>query len=1021
MRGPFAAGRSLRLFLALVLSLFPPILAADGRTAFLELISRAPLDSAIPRYESYSRIAGQYPVPGAGLIVIEADGYSSYSEDGQEKRAEIYSAFAGSSGSSVLTGENALIEFVFEVETGGFYDLELEYYPLEGKSAEIQRGVFLDKTLPYRELGVVELRRVWTNNAVQAVVKGTPVSWAKDNQGNDLKPEMLEERNWYKSFLYDREGYVTGPLGLWLGPGSHTLSLLSLREPALLRRITFTSASQPETYAAVKAARDREAAATRGQAIPIEAEEAARSSSPTLYPLRDHSAPSVSPVSPRELLNNSIGGSAWSHSSQWLEWDFEAAESGYYLLDMHVKQNFKRGMYVTRSITIDGAAPFAELLDYGFTYGQNWRVETLSDPQGVPYQIYLEAGKHSLRMETVLGSHAELVRKVRDAVGDMNVIYRRVIRLTGVNPDKWQDYQIERNLPELGGEFDAVRRSFDEVIQTLRTSAGRQGERERALVTMRDQLLEFAGDPDRVSQVLDIFKTNISACGQWLGDEVEQPLQLDRLLFRSPDVKPMSGGAHFFSMLLFELQRLFYSYVVDYTKIGNVAGSRTEPVTLWIGSGRDQAELIKAMIDDTFSPGEGISVNVQLVDMGSLLQATLSGQGPDIAIQLGDVTTSLTYGQRYGQIGGDLPVNYGLRNAVMNLRDFDDFWEVRGRFAESAMTANEFGGATYALPETQSFPMMFYRKDILRELGLELPETWDDVRKAISVLARSQMIFGLAPGEGTFAMLLYQNGGEYYNADASLSALDSAEAIAAFRQYCEFYTDYRLDREMGQSAAGGGVSERFRTGEAPIVISDLGLYNELQVSAPDLKGLWAMTPIPGQWREDGRIDRSAASGGTSAVILKATKREDAAWRFLKWWTSADTQLRYGREMESLLGAAARVPTANLEAFVSLPWPAADLGAIQEQRRFVRGIPQVPGGYISFRNVNNAFFLATTGHPESFARFLSGGTNFGGKILEEPEEALMDKIILINDEIRYKRLEFGLSAAENRMGGGAGAE
>jgi ABC-type glycerol-3-phosphate transport system substrate-binding protein len=337
------------------------------------------------------------------------------------------------------------------------------------------------------------------------------------------------------------------------------------------------------------------------------------------------------------------------------------------------------------------------------------------------------------------------------------------------------------------------------------------------------------------------------------------------------------------------------------------------------------------------------------------------------------------------------------------------------------MTANEFGGATYALPETQSFPVMFYRRDIVKELGIDLPETWDDVRKTISVLARSQMVFGLAPGEGTFAMLLYQGGGEYYTKDAALSALDSPEAIAAFRQYCEFYTDYRFDREMGSAGSGSGLSERFRTGEAPILIADFGMYNELQVSAPDLKGMWGMAPVPGTRREDGTIDRSVAAGGTSCVILKAAKQPEAAWKLLTWWTRTDTQVRYGREMESLMGAAARVPAANLEAFVSLPWPAADLAVIQEQRNYARGIPQVPGGYITFRNVNNAFFLATTGHAVQFAQVTGGDAKVSEKVLEEPDETLMDKIILINDEIRYKRIEFGLPIAQRRLGGGADEE
>ena len=30
-----------------------------------------------------------------------------------------------------------------------------------------------------------------------------------------------------------------------------------------------------------------------------------------------------------------------------------------------------------------------------------------------------------------------------------------------------------------------------------------------------------------------------------------------------------------------------------------------------------------------------------------------------------------------------------------------------------------------------------------------------------------------------------------------------------------------------------------------------------------------------------------------------------AWEFMKWWASSDTQVRFGREIEALLGSSAR--------------------------------------------------------------------------------------------------------------------
>src|SRR5690606_24014300 len=133
-----------------------------------------------------------------------------------------------------------------------------------------------------------------------------------------------------------------------------------------------------------------------------------------------------------------------------------------------------------------------------------------------------------------------------------------------------------------------------------------------------------------------------------------------------------------------------------------------ETVTVWIGTGRDQAQVMKEMIDDSFTPATGIHVDLKLVDISALLSATLAGQGPDVAME----------------IGISDPVNYAMRNASYDISQFPDYEEVAKRFRDSAIVPFQFNGGVYALPEQQLFSMLFYRKDVLAELGLEVPDTW---------------------------------------------------------------------------------------------------------------------------------------------------------------------------------------------------------------------------------------------------------------------------------------------------------
>ena len=987
-RTRFTRGVCKLLAMGMALSvLLPAGLRAEAATGlsqqeFDQLVSSYTISGDAVKYQDYAASHAQHR-PQAELRVEGRD-FVRYEQQGQPALPEYRENYQGMEGTSVLTTEDSLIEYAFQVEEAGFYDLSLLYYPVPGKNSAIQRSIFLDGQLPYEELSLVEFQRIWRMDVTDSYVNAEGVtlrSWGKDNQGNDLKPGCVEAPEWIESSLYDSQGYVTTQLSLYLTPGVHTVSLVGLREPLLIRWLRLSNRVSVEDYQTVKDAWDSVGAQdTTGHVIRIEAENAARTSSQMLYAKQDQSSPAVYPASAKELLNNTIGGESWRLNGQWIEWEFDVPEDGYYHIALVDKQNFVKGIYVSRRITIDGAAPFAELLNYGFSYSSNWRKDILSDKQGNAYRFYLDAGKHTIRMEVVLGEFSDIISDVQDCVTQLNSIYRSVIRITGVAPDQYRDYEIERNLPELEGQLIQVRQELDSAIANLLELIGNNSDKEAVLITMRDQLDELIYDQERFTEVLAAYKINVRATANWITQVISQPLQLDRLYVYSPDSEIRVEKIGFWAGLWHEICRLFYSFVIDYNQIGNVSKEDSSAITLWIGTGRDQANVIKSMIDATFTPQTGINVNVQLVDMNTLLRATLAGQGPDVAIQVPN--TNGAAGAVLNS-GNDSAVNYGIRNAVVDLTRFSDYGQVVERFSESALVQLGFHGAAYGLPETQTFPMMFYRKDILMELGLAVPQTWDDVKVAMTVLAKNQMEFGMLPSEQVFAMLLYQNGGAYYNQDGSRSALDSDQAINSFKQYCEYYTDYKLDKETS-------VDQRFRTGECPIIIADYTLYNNLQVSAPDIDGLWSIAPVPGTRKADGTIDRSVGSTGLTSLIMSATTEPEACWEFLKWWTSDDVQTNFGYEMESLQGKAGRVPTANLEAFQKLAWKATDMDALLEQYRWVKGIPQVPGGYYSWRNVNNAFYTVTT------------DTDFAS-----PREELMDKVVLINEELHYKWDEFAL--------------
>lgn len=175
----------------------------------------------------------------------------------------------------------------------------------------------------------------------------------------------------------------------------------------------------------------------------------------------------------------------------------------------------------------------------------------------------------------------------------------------------------------------------------------------------------------------------------------------------------------------------------------------------------------------------------------------------------------------------------------------------------------------------------------------------------------------------------------------------------------------------------------------PLVISNYSLYNTLCVSAPEITGLWGVTLVPGTVQEDGSIDHSVMGTATGTVITTTAKNVDAAWKFAKWWVSAETQAAYGLRIEGLLGQSARYATANKQALTMLPWSDDELARLSEQHVYVKAIPETPGSYFTPRHLYNAFRRVIT---------------YG----DDPRQTMIDYTEYINREITSKREEFGLS-------------
>lgn len=870
----------------------------------------------------------------------------------------------------LVTTDQGRVEIPVQVGETGLYRIEVEYYPVEGKGSSIVRSLTVDGQLPFDNARSLAFTRVFCNDG--------PILTLEN--GNQARPAQVESPRWLTVSLQDPLGYTSEPFAFHFTAGSHWLGLEAVREPMAIRAVRLVPVTDTPTREDMDSANaGRPATTDQYRKIQAEGEGEAviYKSDSMIYPVYDTSSPATQPSSEKNILLNIMGGTRWQTCGQWIEWTFTVPETGLYHLGFKARQNAMPGQPSYRRIYVDGQVPCEEMNAVAFPYDTAWNNVVVGGEE--PITLYLEAGEtHTLRMENTLGGLASLARRVSTVIDSLNDIYRSFLIVIGQDADQNRDYQFETamadeiaRMRELGGTLDTL---YDEYVAL----GGMGGSQAQILRNMADQLRDMSSDPSVIAREFSEFSNNISNLGTWLTNAQTQPLELDYFVLYSPDRTMERAESGFFSSLWFAIRQFFASFTADYDTVASAGGS-ADAVTVWISTGRDQANALSQLIDNTFSPYHDTPVNLQLTPAGALLMATLAGIGPDVALSMAQSEQ----------------MNFALRGAGEDLSGYPGFDEVKARFHESALVPLTLDGKVYGLPETQAFPMLFYRTDILEELELDVPQTWDDVIAMLPVLQKKNLNFGLpAPisttGSGVglpvYAMFLYQNGGEFYSADAQRSLLDSDAAIDAFYTWTRLYTDYTLPREYD-------FNTRFRAGTIPIGVADYGTFNALSVFAPELAGVWEFAPVPGVRKADGSIDRSVAGTVTASVMLSTAGNKEGAWEFLKWWTSADTQAAYGRELESILGSAARYQTANQEALYQIPWGADDFDTMMEQWQWVRGVPEVPGSYMTPRYIDFAFKQVVL-------------SNAG-----EPAKVLQQQTRLINAEITKKRKEFGLPYTE----------
>lgn len=888
----------------------------------------------------------------------------------------------------LFTDTGSVTTWNVNVPESGFYNLYMEYLAAESRGVAAERRVLINDELPFDDATSIEFSRMWTN--------GGPVK--VDNQGNEIRPTQVEVYGWQSAYFVDDMGYVNEPYKFYFEKGDNKLTLDAENEPLAIKKLAVVGVKKIASYEEyiAKQPADTSTEAAKSYHEVIEGEDSTIRSESSLYAKYDRSSPTTSPNSVTTTVLNYVGGDAWRSNGMWVEWEFEVPEDGYYNVMVKARQNYARGSVSNRSVLIDGEIPFKELEEVSFAYSNDWECKNLADENGTPYNIYLTKGKHTIRLEATLGELGALLSELENSTYRLNQLYRKILVYTGATPDQYRDYKIESTYPDIIKGMDIESKRLFKLVDDMVDYSGQKGDYIASAQTMAQQLERFVKKPQKITLEFLTFKDNITALGTAALNLSETKLDVDYIEITGTSEQAKVVKSNFFKSAWHEIKSFVASFFVDYNAVGDVyeGGEAKDAITVWVLTGRDQGTILKSMIDDTFTPDTGVKVNVEIVDAGALLNAVIAGRGPDVVLS----------------VGADQPVNYALRNAAEDITQFPDYKEVLSHYSPSSYEQYSLDGHIYAIPEQQTFNVMFYRKDILEELELEVPDTWDELIEMLPTIQGNNLSIAIpsaggsstsagatttvasnAPDLSLYFTLLFQYGGDMYNEPGTSTTVDTEAGIKAFDDYVKYFNDYGIPVYFD-------FVSRFRSGEMPIGVAPYSTYNTLQVSAPEIRGLWDFTLIPGTEKVDENgntyIDRTCFITGNATMMLKNDDEniKQNAWEFMKWWASIDTQVRFGREIEALLGASARYNTANRDAFSKLSWSVDDIEVLAAQWDQTKGIREVPGGYYTGRHLANAVRKCINDKDDT-------------------RETIIDYSIKIDEEITKKRKEFGMPYEE----------
>ena len=842
--------------------------------------------------------------------------------------------------SAVQIGERGSIELELNVVADGIYYMCFDYLADSDTILPVEAQFMIDGDFPFYEMRQQVLESQWS----------TPQQKSYDSYGNEVVgiPDKVYE--WQNKYIMDSTYRYSGSLGIELTKGRHTVTVTLKEGTLLLGNFKLTAKPQVEAYTG------SEKAAGDGF-IEIQAEDFTYRNASSIHATCEYD-PNLYPYQAGNRIMNTVDSTSFSEGGQQISYQFTVEKEGNYYLAFHYSQSDKSDFPVFMNIRIDGELPNTEFENCAFAYKKDYNLYTLLDSEGNKISVPLGAGQHTISMQISMEQLRYLLETIEQIMGKVNDLSLEVTKVAGTNKDKYRDFSLESYIPGIG---DTLIQWADELAAVMEEARTYNPDKKKiaafsSISIAENQLRSLAKKPDELIYRIDELATSTSSVNQHLANLIDSlngnDFSLDSIyLYQEDAAKQLPRHKNVFVKAGLGIVRFCTSFGKQAYSSSN---TNPEHLQVSVNRSRQHLEIMQQMITEEFTPQTGIEVDLSLMpDQTKLVLANASGDSPDVA-------TGVNY---------SIPFELGIRGALKDLTQFDDFAEVAGRYTEGLLMPYVIDDSVYAIPETMNFQVLFYRKDILDKLGLEVPDTLEDVEAMLPDLQMRGLNFyyptARTVGMKTFldtTPIIFQSGGRLYDTYVEDVTITSEEVVEGFTTLTNLFTIYNLPKDVPN------FYQHFRNGDYPIGISDFGTYNLISNAAPEIDGSWGVALIPGVKDENGEVMRYSSAGAESTFLFNSTpEREEQAWEFVKWWSSAQVQAEFGQRLQITYGDEYYWNTANCEAFAQLPWDSDDKEVISEQLTWTMEAPRALASYMVERELSDAYNLVVLGAKSANVR------------------------------------------------------